>query len=225
MTNLRKRYILLTLFIIALAFPLAWGVTFISDEEKEDTSISEQKKDEKRKEEANQEPKDRQGPPRRGQMNRDRPAPPFAPGHGMGMGRRGPQGPLHAPERINRLRKEFPELAEIIEQIHRVKAKLFEASIHYHHCDSEEEKAKEKKKIQDLLEKEYELEIQRQQAEIEYLERQIERVKELMKRFRKAKEKILELRFKQHTENMPIPEEEDSSTEKEEREEEKEDES
>ncbi len=109
--------------------------------------------------------------------------------------RHGIEGHPNAPNRMPRLRKEFPQLAENLEELRRIAVDVRLTVRRYHEATKPEEKTKYENQLKKILKKEFDLEVQRQHYEIEYMELRIERLKELVERFEKEKETILEYRL------------------------------
>lgn len=101
----------------------------------------------------------------------------------------------NAPNRMVRLRKEFPQLAENLEELRRIAVDVRLTVRRYHEATKPEEKTKYENQLKKILKKEFDLEVQRQHYEIEYMELRIERLKELVERFEKEKKTILEYRL------------------------------
>jgi len=99
-------------------------------------------------------------------------------------------------QRIQQLRVEFPELAEVLEKTRRIAHSIRNAVLSYNQSDAPAEKNEWEKKIRELLQEEFDLEVERQYLEIEFLEKRIEKLKILIARFEKSQNAVLEYRLK-----------------------------
>ncbi|MEW6234446.1 MAG: hypothetical protein AB1656_03575 [Candidatus Omnitrophota bacterium] len=99
-------------------------------------------------------------------------------------------------QRIRQLREEFPKLAEILEETRRISLSIRNAALSYRQCDTPEKKIAWKNKTRELLKQEFDLEVERQYLEIEYLSKRIEKLKILIARFEKSQDAVLEYRLK-----------------------------
>ncbi len=151
----------------------------------------------------------REFPPRRGwQGGRGGPqgeAPPFAP---QGQGRRGGPGFENrgmARRQMMELRKEHPELADLIEELRRIDMQIDKVARFYQRADSPEKKENIAADLKRLVEKQFDLDHQRQTMEIEIMQSKIERVKELLKRQEKFKDELIEKRFQEVTDPDYVP--------------------
>ncbi len=134
-------------------------------------------------------------------------------GRGSGMGRRGfnpkdfgGRGPewrsyvreqFSAPDRMERLRKDSPELVEIIEASKLVSEKIevvISAAIE-DQTNGTLDSAKLKNQIEPLLTEECDLEMKRKYMELEIMEKKIKQIRETLDRRKKYQSRLLELKL------------------------------
>jgi len=140
------------------------------------------------------------GPGRRGPGGRGAGGGMRAPyGRGPGGGGGGPRPPmmeyLDSPERMERLRAENPQLADLIENSRRVSYQIEQCLAEYDRTQEPAGKEKILQQLQPLLEKEFELELQRQHMEIEMMEARLEQLKKALQRREENRERFLQYRL------------------------------
>ncbi|MFB3784791.1 MAG: hypothetical protein ACE15F_00335 [bacterium] len=121
---------------------------------------------------------------------------PFGRGAGGGGGPRAPMMDyLDSPERMARLRTENPQLADLIENSRRVTYQIEHYLAEYDHVQEPAGKEKILQQLQPLLEKEFELELQRQHMEIQMMEARLEQLKTALQRREQNRERFIQYRL------------------------------
>lgn len=132
-----------------------------------------------------------------------RPGGPNDPGFG-GPGRRSMMrdNPFDQ-DRILQLRRENPELADLLEKIQRIRYKIDSIASQGSKNQDEAEQNRIKKKLQPLLEEEFDLDSQRQNIEIDLMEKRIQQLRNTLQRRGEQRARILEMKLDQLISNPP----------------------
>ncbi len=154
------------------------------------------------------------GPPN-GERRGRRFGPPERPGPGPGFGPPGGEfgfdrGPFHrpprsflTPDRLEKIKEDFPDLAEAIEQTHSIFEKI-KQTVHEYHDETDSAIREEKEtELKEMLEKQFDYELKRQRLEIEMMEKRLKQIKGALDQREKYKEKILESRLKEALDTKP----------------------
>lgn len=135
----------------------------------------------------------------------------FQPGQGrMGQGPRGPRmrqrvGELiRSPQRMAEMRQRNPHLADQIEKTHRLNVKLNRLLYQYFESTDSPQKKVLERKLRPLLQEEFELEMERQRMEIQFLEERLQKLKEIQARREKLKEHLMELHIDERLTYPPL---------------------
>jgi len=102
---------------------------------------------------------------------------------------------LDSPERLARLRVENPQLADLIENTRRVTYQIGQLLAEYGRTEDTARKNQILQKLRPLLEKEFEMEIQRQHMEIQMMEKRLEQLKSALKRREENRQRLLQFRL------------------------------
>ncbi len=94
--------------------------------------------------------------------------------------------------KLEHLKEVDPEAYKLAEKIARLEGKAFDMAIKYKREQSEEKREKIKKELKDLLYQIFEMRQRLREMRIKRLEREIERLKEMLKERERMKDKIVE---------------------------------
>lgn len=106
-------------------------------------------------------------------------------------------------DRILQLRRENPELADLLEKIQRIRYKIDSIASQGSKNQDEAEQNRIKKKLQPLLEEEFDLDSQRQNIEIDLMEKRIQQLRNTLQRRGEQRARILEMKLDQLISNPP----------------------
>ncbi|MGC9330029.1 MAG: hypothetical protein ACP5I1_20505, partial [Candidatus Hinthialibacter sp.] len=133
---------------------------------------------------------------------------PFPPGQGW-------RSMVHeqrdSPERMRQIRRENPQLADLMETIQRLRYRIDMIVSQERTLTDEVEQNRLKKKLLPLLEEEFDLEMQRQDMEIDMMEKRLQQLREALEKRKKYRSRILELKLEQILQEEPSLEEETES--------------
>ncbi len=153
---------------------------------------------------------DRGRGPRWGRFHRGGPPPGRGP-HGPRNGQIDGPEPGWAPieelisseETMEKLHEHFPKLAQEIEAAAEARGRMVELLAEYQNTDDSEEKKKLEQELRPMLEREINIELRRQQIEIEFLEMKLRKLKEILHKREQAKQRFLDRHIRQVLENPP----------------------
>jgi hypothetical protein len=109
-------------------------------------------------------------------------------------------------EYMNELRKENPELAEVLEKLGRLRMEMVKNLKEYHQTDDALIKAEREKKINLLAAEEFDLELQRQTLEIKRMEKDLTSLKNAVKLREQYREPII----RSHVQKLLTPPKDDN---------------
>ncbi len=138
--------------------------------------------------------------------------PPMWPGPGRGPGDMdmGPGGRsmlrdrMESLDRMRQLRIENPELADLIEKIQRLRYQIESLATEGANSKEGEEQNRLKKKLQPLIEEEFDLELQRQDMEIDQMEKRLQQLRSALEKRKQFRDRIIELKTEQLITDPPI---------------------
>lgn len=113
------------------------------------------------------------------------------------------RGQMESPDRMREIRRENPELADAIEKLQRVRYKIDLAASQAPELSSDADKTRFKKRLQPLLEEEFELDMQRQDMEIQLMENRLKRLREVLDKRKEYRSRIIEMKADQLILNPP----------------------
>ncbi|MBN2330111.1 MAG: hypothetical protein JXR73_23425 [Candidatus Omnitrophica bacterium] len=144
----------------------------------------------------------------RGQ-GRQRGPEPFPPGDGWRSMMREHRD---SPERMRQIRRENPQLADLMEKIQRLRYRIDTVAAQEGARKDDVELNRLKKRLLPLLEEEFDLEMQRQDMEIDLMQKRLQQLRDALQKRKNYRSRIIELKLEQILQGEPpLPEEAESA--------------
>jgi len=110
---------------------------------------------------------------------------------------------MESPERMRILRRDNPELADLIEKLRRLRYQLDRMASEATGANNDAGRNRIKKRLQPLLEEEFDLDSKRQDMEIEQMEKRLQQLRSVLQRRRDFRTRLIELKAEELVKNPP----------------------
>lgn len=110
---------------------------------------------------------------------------------------------IESPDRIRILRRDNPELADLIEKLRRLRYQIDLMASESSGANNDAGRNRIKKRLQPLLEEEFDLDSKRQDMEIEQMEKRLQQLRNVLHRRREFRSRLIELKAEELVKNPP----------------------